>query len=77
MDTSDIEEILKKIDRTKNTFGGVYPSHLLPLKVKQHAQSFVANVDTSKKTKISFYFTDDQHGKSFDSYGLPAHRYTK
>ena len=26
---------------------------------------------------MAFYFTDDQHGELFDSYGLPTHRYTK
>ena len=49
MNASEIEEILKKIDSTKNTFGGVYPSDLLPLEVKRYPEFFVANVDTSEK----------------------------
>ena len=80
MNTSELKEILKKIDCTKNTFSGVYPSDLLPLGVKQYPQSFVANVDTSEKPGthwVAFYFVDDQHGEFFDSYGLPPHRYTK
>ena len=80
MNTSELEEILKKINCTKNTFDGVHPGDLVPLKVKQYPQSFVANVDTSQKPEshwVAFYFTDDQHGEFFDSYGLPSHRYTK
>ena len=49
MNTSELEEILKKIDFTKNAFGGVYPSDLLPLEVTQYPQFFVANVATSEK----------------------------
>ena len=80
MNTSELEEILKKIDHTKNTFGSVYPSELLPLEVKQYPQSFVANFDTSEKPGIYWVadcFIDDQHGEFFDSYGLLPHRYTK
>ena len=66
MNTSKLEEILKKIECIKNTFGGVYPSNLLPLEVKQYPQSFEANVDAS--------FTHDQHGEFFDSCGLSPHR---
>ena len=71
MNTSELEQVLEKIDCTKNPFGGVYPSDLLPLEVKQYPQSFVANVDTSE------YFIDNQHGELFDSHRLPPHRYTK
>ena len=53
MNTSELEEILKKIDCTKNTFGGVYPSDLLHSEVKQYPQSFVANVDTSEKPGLT------------------------
>ena len=80
MNTSDLEGTLKKIDCTKKKFGGVYPSDLLPLEVKQYPQPFVANVDTSEKPGthwVAFYFIDNQHGEFFDSYGLPPHRYTK
>ena len=75
MNTSDLEEVLTKIDCTKNTFRGVYPS--LPLEVKQYLQSFVANDDTSEKPGthwVALYFIDDQHGEFFDSYGPPPHR---
>ena len=54
MNTSELEEILKKIDCTKNTSGGVYPSDLLPLEVKQYPQSLAANVDTSEKPGTQF-----------------------
>ena len=80
MNTSEPAKILKKINCTKNTFGGVYPSNLLPLEVKPSPESFVANVNTSEKLGsqwVAFYFTDDQHGEFLDSYGLPPHRYTK
>ena len=49
MNTSELEEILKKIDCIRNTFGSVYPGELLHLEVKQYSQSFLANADTSKK----------------------------
>ena len=78
MNTSELEEILKKVDGTKNTFGGVCRSDLLPLEVKQYPQTFVANVDTSEKRGthwVAFYFMDDLHGEFFDSYGLPPFRY--
>ena len=80
MNTSQLEEILKKVNSTKNTFGGVYLSDLLPLKVKRYLQSFVANVDTNEKPGThlgAFYFIDDQHGEFFDFFQLPPHRYIK
>ena len=73
MNTFELEEILKEIDCTKNTFG-VYLSDLLCLEMKQYPQSFVANVDISKNPGthwVAFYFIDDKHGEFFDSYGLP------
>ena len=80
MNTSELEGTLKKIDCNNNTSGGVYPSDLLPLEVKQYPQPFVANVDINAKPGthwVAFYFIDNQHGEFFDSYGLPPHRYTK
>ena len=80
MNASELEEILKKINWTKDIFGGVYPSDLSPLEVKQYPQSSAANVDTGEKPGtlwVAFYVIDDQHGEFFDSYGLPLHRYTK
>ena len=42
-------------------------------------ESLIIFLMTSLQTKnwVAFYFTDDQHGEFFDSYGLPPHRYTK
>ena len=40
MNTSELEEILKKIECSKNTFGGVYPSDLVP------------NLDTSENQEL-------------------------
>ena len=40
----------------------------------------MANVDTSEKSGthwMAFYFVYGQHEELFDSYGPPAHRYTK
>ena len=72
MNTSALEEILKKKGCTRNTFGCVYPSDLLFLGVKQYPQSFVANVYTSEKPGtrmhcVAFYFIDDQDGEIFYS----------
>ena len=50
MNTLELEEVLKKINCTKNKFGAVYPSDLLPLEVKQYPQFFAANFDTSEKS---------------------------
>ena len=80
MNTSELEEILKKIDCTKDTFGGVYPSDLLHLEMKQYPQSFVEMLTPVKKAEthwVAFYFIDGQYGEFIDSYGLLPHKYTK
>ena len=81
MNTSEFEEIPKKIDCTKNTLVVFIQVTCYPcMEVKQYPQSFVANVDTSEKPGtywVAFYFMDDQHGEFFDSYGLPPQKYTK
>ena len=62
----------------------IHSSDLLPLevkqslKVKQYQQSFIANVDTSEKSRthwMASYFIADRNGEFFDYYGLPPHRY--
>ena len=55
MNTCGLEEILKKMDCFKNTFGGVYASDLFPLEVKQYPQFFVGNVDTSEKPRTQWW----------------------
>ena len=52
MKTFELEEILKKIECTKKTIGGVYLATVLPLEVKEYSQYFMAHVDTSKNLEI-------------------------
>ena len=42
-------------------------------------QLYIANVDTSDKSDsywVAFYFTKEQEGEFFDSYGAPASKYS-
>ena len=80
MNTSELEEILMKIDCTKITFGGVYPNDLLPLDMKQHPQSFVTVltlVKNQEPIRWHFILLMINMVKFFDSCQLPPHRYTK
>ena len=63
----------------RGVFQGVYPSDKLPTGFSSFPALFIANVDTSEKPGshwVAFYFTKDQKGKFFDSYGLPPSNYT-
>ena len=57
MNTSKFQKILKKIDCTKNTFSGVYPSGYAILESETISTIFVATVDTGEKTgNIGWHF---------------------
>ena len=80
MNTLEVKSILSKNCRTKSSFGGVYPSDVLPKTVKEFPQSFVANVDPSTQAGshwVAFYFTSEQKGEFFDSYGLSPQSYSE
>ena len=69
MNTSQLKSILSKNCCTKSSFGGVYPSDLLPKVVQDYPQSFVANVDPKTKPGshwVAFYFTTEEKGEFFD-----------
>ena len=60
-------------------FQGVYPSDQLPASVSHYPALFIANVDTSDKPGthwVAFYFTKEQVGEFFDSYGSPPRKYS-
>ena len=79
MDTVQLTIILRKDRYTRGVFQGVYPSDKLPTRVSSFPALFIANVDTSEKPGshwVAFYFTKDQKGEFFDSYGLPPSNYT-
>ena len=79
MNTTQLTIILKKDKYTRAVFQGVYPSDELPATVASFPALFIANVDTSEKPGshwVAFYFTKDQKGEIFDSYGLPPSNYT-
>ena len=74
MNSTQLTHILRKDKYTRAVFQGVYPSDKLPTSVSSFPALFTANVDTSEKP--AFYFTKDQKGEFFDSYGLPPSNFT-
>ena len=79
MDTIQLTLILRKDKYTRGVFQGVYPSDKLPNSVSSYPALLIANVDTSEMPGshwIAFYFTKDEEGEFFDSYGLPPSTYT-
>ena len=58
--------------RLPNNSFKVFFFDLLPEKVSRYPSAFIANVDPSSKPGshwVAFYFTKDQKGEFFDSYG--------
>ena len=79
MDTIQLTLILRKDKFTRGLFQGVYPSDQLPASVSHYPALFIANVDTSDKPGshwVAFYFTKEQEGEFFDSYGSPPSEYS-
>ena len=79
MDTIQLTLILRKDKFTRGLFQGVYPSDQLPASVSHYPALFIANVDTSDKPGshwVAFYFTKEQEGEFFDSYGSPPSNYS-
>ena len=71
--------ILSNDKFTRGVFHGVYPSDQLPVSVSHYPALFIANVDTSDKPgshSVAFYFTKEQEGEFFDSYGSPPSKYS-
>ena len=72
MDTTQLTLFLRKDKFTGGVFQDVYPSDLLPASVSHYPALFIANVGTSDKPGshwVAFYFTKEQEGEFFDSYG--------
>ena len=79
MDTIQKTLILRKDKCTRAVFQRVYRSDKLPASVLQYPALFMANVDTSDKPGshwVAFYFTKEQEGEFFDSYGAPLSKYS-
>jgi hypothetical protein len=80
MNTRQITAVLQKDPFTKPYFQGVFPSDQLPNKIENYPAAFVANVDPKGQPGshwCAFYFTQDQQGEFFDSYGLKPQYYTQ
>jgi len=80
MNARQIAAVLRKDPKTKAYFQGVYPSDQLPIKIAHYPAAFVANVDPKGRPGshwCAFYFTQDQQGEFFDSYGFKPEYYTK
>ena len=79
MDTIQLTLTLRKDKFTRGVFQGVYPSDKLPASVSQYPALYIANVDTSDKPGshwVAFYFTKEQEGEFFDSYGSSPNKYS-
>jgi len=79
MNSTQLTHILRKDKYSRGVFQRVYPSDKLPTRVSSFPALFIANVDTSEKPGshwVAFYFTKDQIGEFFDSYGLSPSSYT-
>ena len=75
MNTRQITKVLEKDPVTKLYFQGVFPSDQLPSSILRYPAVLVANVDPHEKPGshwCAFYFTQDQKGEFFDSYGYLA-----
>ena len=80
MNTSQIGAVLQRDPFSKALFQGVFPSDQLPIQVQRYPACFVANVDPKGRPGshwCAFYFTQDQQGEFFDSYGRKPHEYTQ
>lgn len=80
MNTRQIVAVLKEDPFTRPQFQGVFPSDLLPRQIQRYPAAFVANVDPKGQPGshwCAFYFTKDQKGEFFDSYGLRPQDYTQ
>ena len=74
MDTIQLTLVLRKDKFTRGVFQGVYSSDKLPTSVSHYPALFISNVDTGDKPGshwVAFYFTKEQEGEFFDSYGAP------
>ena len=70
--------ILRRDKVTRGVFQGVYPSDHLPASVSHYPSLFITTVDTSDKPGshwMASYFTKEQEGEFFDSYGSPRSKY--
>ena len=80
MNTRQIAAVLKRDPITKPIFQGVFPSDQLPNKIKRYPAAFVANVDPKGRPGshwCAFYFTQEEEGEFFDSYGLKPQAYSQ
>ena len=79
MNTSQIQNILAIDPFVSDIFAGVYPSDLLPVKLK-YPCCLVANTDKADSPGehwVCMYFTAERKGEFFDSYGFPPEFYAE
>lgn len=80
MNTRQIIAVLQADPLTRSQFQGVFPSDSLPNQIQRYPAAFVANVDPQGEPGshwCAFYFTQDQKGEFFDSYGLKPDDYSQ
>ncbi len=72
MNTSEIQNILRRNNASKLNFGGVYALNELPKIAKNKA--YIINLDKSYENGshwVAIYFDKNGRGEYFDSFGLP------
>lgn len=72
MDERQINKILSHHKTTKRHFLSVFPSDLLPIKIRRYPACFVCNVDPSDQPGshwLAFYIPSADKVEFFDSYG--------
>lgn len=78
MNTAQIIHALQQDPITSKKFCGVFPSDKLPQMIDKYPCGFVANTDPSSEPGthwVAFYFSSEQKGEFFDSYGQSPHYY--
>ena len=79
MNTRQIAVVLRNDPKTQTVFQGVFASDRLPSYIDHYPAAFVANVDPHTQPGshwCAFYFTKDQQGEFFDSYGRKPQDYS-
>jgi hypothetical protein len=80
MNTSQLIQVMDQDMKSRNKFCGVYASDLLPSKIDRFPCGLIVNTDphTEKGTHwASMYFSSNESGEFFDSYGKPPGFYNK
>lgn len=72
MNSLQIDKILSRDSKTRNSFLGVFASDQLPRRIQQYPACFISNVDKSSEPGshwVAFYLLSPDEAEFFDSYG--------